>query len=179
MSLILRQMAQDKLDAAGFPNLHADIDVNLHLSIKTECGKPLVSIFGITFSRKAPTIKEMEYAIELFEAFLAKHNSTITKALDLQKQLNDLVEPTHTDMEFETKYSSDTVKFIKGENTVTFKSDGTLHSHSKMDRETFNNFKITKAMWTKAEEYFDWIDTKRNLEGQKNEAWAVMNQCDI
>lgn len=78
MSLILRKATQEILDANDLGMLHTDIDDGSHvLSLVTECGKPIVRISGIRFSRMAPTGKEIEYAVELFDSFLVKHGDSL------------------------------------------------------------------------------------------------------
>jgi hypothetical protein len=72
MSLILRRECQEVLDAADLHNFHVEI-INKYLAIVGECGKPLVTISGIQFSRGTPSKAEIPYAVELFNAFVTKY----------------------------------------------------------------------------------------------------------
>jgi hypothetical protein len=86
MSLILRKKCQTILDGNDVDFLHADIDPNgLFLRLVTECGKPIVTIHGVTFSRKSPTNAEVEYAVELLDAFMVKHGDKLREYVKLSR----------------------------------------------------------------------------------------------
>lgn len=81
MSLQLRQLCQPKLDGMGLSKYHVRIESRKYhtrnMLIVGECGKALTSISGIEFSRNNPVKAEIEYAVELLEAFLVKHGVDI------------------------------------------------------------------------------------------------------
>lgn len=54
MSLILRKHCQQHLDNVGLTMFHTEINHAKQLSIVGDCGKPLVNISGISFSRTSP-----------------------------------------------------------------------------------------------------------------------------
>ena len=73
MSLMLRKEGQVILDQHKIPNFHVGINQYNTLQIKSECGKPFVTIQGIQFTGKVPTPTEITYAVELLDGFLATH----------------------------------------------------------------------------------------------------------
>ena len=76
MSLILRKKSQELLDAVDLDNYHIQIDEGSKcLQIVGECGQSLCTISGIRMSRMAPNETEITLALELLDAFLAKHAS--------------------------------------------------------------------------------------------------------
>ena len=77
MSLLFRKDCQDVLNIYGLTQYHAEINCNKSISVVSECGKPLFGINGIKFSKSAPSVKECEYALELFSKFMRKHEDTI------------------------------------------------------------------------------------------------------
>lgn len=81
MSLMLRKQCQEILDNHGLNNFHVEISHSKHMAIVSECGKPLVHIQGITFSRTNPTKDEIEYAVELLGPFLIKYKNEIQEYL--------------------------------------------------------------------------------------------------
>jgi len=78
MSLVLRKLCQESLDKYGLSVYHTEInETSKCLMIVGECGKPLVNIHGIHFSRLVPSKEEIEYASELFIEFLDIHGKKI------------------------------------------------------------------------------------------------------
>ena len=79
MSLMLRKNNQDVLDSYGLSDFHVEIDDGYYktLQIVGGCGKPLVSVPGIRFTRTQPTKVEIEYATELFMNFMDIHGKLI------------------------------------------------------------------------------------------------------
>lgn len=75
--LLLRKECQPLLNAVGLNNLHIEIQDKC-LVLVGECGKPLVSVKGISFSKPTINSVEREYAVELFEQFLTKYEADIT-----------------------------------------------------------------------------------------------------
>ena len=93
MSLILRKQCQDSLDKYGLDIYHVRIDERgKHLKIVGECGKPLVEVFGIRFTKITPSMGEIDYAEELFTEFLATHGKTIQEYIAKAKSFNKLKE---------------------------------------------------------------------------------------
>lgn len=93
MSLILRRTCQPILDKAGMQNFHIEMNEQQRvMEITTECGKSIVSVKGVNFSRKSPGKAEIEYAAELLEAFIMKYKKAILKYVAL-KDVYDAIAP--------------------------------------------------------------------------------------
>lgn len=96
---MLRKACQDTLDKYGLSMYHTEIGDSgyrgsqKHLKIVGECGKELVTITGITFTRNEPKNAEIDYAVELFGDFMNMHGKlmqnyvTRAKALMRAKEL--------------------------------------------------------------------------------------------
>lgn len=99
MSLILRKNCQEHLNSIGLTSFHVGINDNKKLVIYTTCGKPFITVWGISFNRVSPTKDEIEYASELFNNFLIRHQQEIEDyinaydnfyGLPIVKQITDL-----------------------------------------------------------------------------------------
>ena len=90
MSLILRSMCQPVLDNHNLHSFHTGINDHHNLVVTTECGKPLFTLNGITFSRKSPYKPECVIAKDLLEEFLNKHSTLINNYLDSKADFNEL-----------------------------------------------------------------------------------------
>ena len=91
MSLMLRKACQDVLNDNNLPNYHVRIDASKCLSIVGPCGKPLLTISGIVFSRTTPTAAEIEYAVELFYSFMEKHEIALNHYIELVTEVGELL----------------------------------------------------------------------------------------
>ena len=90
MSLMLRKKCEDILNDTFLENFHVDIDPDTrYLRIVSECGKPLVTISGIVFSRTTPTNAEIEYCADLLEVFITKHRKELLSVIELQKKVKN------------------------------------------------------------------------------------------
>lgn len=89
MSLKVRKACQEILDTIPLlRNFHVEVNKTYKcLDLVSECGKSLVIIHGISFSRANPSKDEIEYAAELFNAFLVKHRSKLESCIK-QNQAN-------------------------------------------------------------------------------------------
>ena len=93
MSLMLRKKCEDILNDTFLQSFHADIDLDTrYLRIVSECGKPLVTISGIVFSRVVPTNAEIEYCADLLDVFITKHKKELFSVIELQKKVNNAVD---------------------------------------------------------------------------------------
>lgn len=119
MSLLLRKGCQDSLDAAGLGVYHVEITNNNYLGLVGECGQPLVTIHGIKFNRSTPSVAEIEYAVELFEAFLVKHKTNIMKYLKATQAFKLKDEITLPDSLSETSYRNE-FSYKQGDFKVEF-----------------------------------------------------------
>jgi hypothetical protein len=82
--LLLRKECQPILDAAGLGNLHIEVQDKC-LVLVGECGKPLINVRGITFSKPAINNSERIYAVELFTQFLSKYVTDIITYIAAKK----------------------------------------------------------------------------------------------
>lgn len=93
MSLPLRKAVQPILDTAKLESYHAAISDEKYFQIVGECGKPLFTITGIEFTRKEPTIADIEFSIELFEEFLLKHKVKLDNFMAKGAKFNAMKAP--------------------------------------------------------------------------------------
>lgn len=176
-------MAQEKLDAVGLHNLHVAITDNKRLAIKTECGRYIVTVFGIEFTRRDPVMRELEYAVELFDSFLVKHIAAIKTALDLEHKLNNFEMPSYPYLSSEFNYGNYkfTIELGNGK-TITFKEANgmyELYSHSKLTLEDINKLKINQETLKRIHGMRQAFNDRTALEEAKNAAWSTLNTCDI
>ena len=94
--LMLRKLTQPMLDAVGLNDLHTEI-MDRCLTIVGSCGKPLVTIRGITFGSSKISNDEREYAAELFSVFLGKHKEKLLEFVTLAKATSEIPKPTPPD----------------------------------------------------------------------------------
>ena len=101
MSLLLRKECQEVLDNIGLSTYHAEIKwirpsqwskekKGRFLSIVGECGKELVTLHGITFSRSSPSKAEIVIAAELLQEFLSNHRKTIKDLIQIGAVANKI-----------------------------------------------------------------------------------------
>lgn len=91
--LLLRKECQPPLNAVGLNNLHIEVQDKC-LVLVGECGKPLVNVKGISFSKPTINSVEREYAVELFEQFLTKYETDITVYISAKKAFSLITIPT-------------------------------------------------------------------------------------
>ena len=190
MSLILRKECQPILDECGLENFHVKIDdYSKNLVIATECDRPFITVNGITFTRNKPTVKEIEYAKELFNAFIVKYNDQIQNYLNESKKLKQLennlpkfedndigFSPAfkqfqYIDNEFtiiinkdklinKIKYKSETV-----DNGIVFPKDGIF----KLDKKLFDDMHKVLLQCIKHQEQYQLVEKIKN----------ELNSCNI
>lgn len=130
MSLMLRKSCQTILDNNNLGQFHTEInEASKSLSLVSECGKPLVYIHGISFSRLTPTKDEITYATELFDIFMTKHKNQINKYIQEKAVLNKLPKPeNYTGDSFYYKIS-DHMEFENKDFSVGLYLDNTNKYH--------------------------------------------------
>lgn len=126
MSLMLRKACQPLLDNVGLNNYHVSIDPpSKLLRIDGECGDTLAVVKGITFTRINPTNQEIEYAVELFDAFIIKYSAEITNlvtAIKTAKAYSNPELPENVSIKIELQR----IKFNWRDYYVTINSKGHL-----------------------------------------------------
>jgi hypothetical protein len=94
MSIALRQAAQPLLDNIGLSQFHIEIAPSTKfLSIVGECGKPLVTLSGIRFSKSDPTKKEIDYSCSLLDTYLSKNSELLLSVYKAKLAQSILVQP--------------------------------------------------------------------------------------
>jgi hypothetical protein len=89
MSLLLRKACQPTLEEFKLDNFHVAINTDTkYLEIVSECGKPLLTISGITFTRLQPSGAEIEYAVELLTNYFSTHAAKITTYIKALHKFN-------------------------------------------------------------------------------------------
>lgn len=124
MSILLRKACQDALDANKLPMLHVGI-ANKCLTLNGECGQQLIQISGIQFLASQPKVKEIGYAIELFNKFLTKHAESIQTYLSKKKAFSELPEPTYNNDKYTNNYNGN-ISLRSVNNYILFNADGTF-----------------------------------------------------
>jgi len=203
MSLILRKQCQDALDTFGLTKYHVQIqEQGKHLAIVGECGKPLIHIFGIRFTRLVPSGIEIDYATDLFDNFLGIHGGMIkeyiikAKAFKKVKKVKDRIDQVYIDDN--TDYDSDLQEHIiksydiqikdglavfnyrsnpKGDN-VRFRN-GMVQSHQSVTLEKLTNFKANKTLLAKAKKHLKAYIKYENTFKEMEELKEKLNQCDV
>ena len=155
MSLLLRKECQAILDDNNLPEYHVDITINNHLEIVGECGQPLAVVYGIKFTRKSPGKLEIDYAVELFDAFLAKYKTRIvayrSAAVKLKARPEVILPEGLRKRQYCSDYSYPVGGFhiVFGVDTKTFKLDeNSVQLHHHEDHHTvkaLQKFKFNKA----------------------------------
>lgn len=83
MALLLRKTCEPLMQAADIDICYADIQEHSKcLTLFTPCGKNLVSISGIKFSRLNPTKAEIDYAAELLEGWLITNKELLERYME-------------------------------------------------------------------------------------------------
>lgn len=86
MSLIVREKAQPLLDQAGFSMFHAAMKINYNapnlMLLRTVCGKQVAVIHGVEFSSANPSVKEIEFAVELLGDWLDRNSEKLSTYVD-------------------------------------------------------------------------------------------------
>lgn len=100
MSLMLRKSCQEALNKSSLSMFHADISSDKKLTIVSDCGNPLFTINGISFSKVNPSIAEIEFATELLNGYLLKHKSRINDYLNLLAEVSDFAGISYLTDEF-------------------------------------------------------------------------------
>ena len=194
MSLTLRQKTQDALNNVGLDDYHTRINENKYLAIVGPCGQPLMTVTGIEFTRREPTIAEVAYAVELFETFLLDHGAEIQNYLTKMKQHAQSVEPEQKNDVFsidpshyiESKHRT-TLSYQDGcmYMLITFGSDGTLRlldadfSRKEKDFNKFFKHRPDRVLMDEAASFLErWLDYAQE-EDELADLKSALSTCDI
>ena len=90
--LLLRQACQPLLNELGLSDLHVTIQ-DKTLTIVGSCGKPLVAISGIQFSKNSASNAERDFAVSLFQQFLVTYGKELKDFVSAKQEFLSLPEP--------------------------------------------------------------------------------------
>jgi hypothetical protein len=120
--MLVRKYCQTPLDAAGFSMFHCQVSDrhDRSLQIVTSCGKPLLTLNEITFSRYKPSEAECVYAGELMDRWLKNNEQRFTEFLDAYTAYHETAMPEHKNIDagngfeisaFDSHYNKDSFYF--------------------------------------------------------------------
>jgi hypothetical protein len=193
VSLLLRKKCQELLDNVGLENYHVQVNSsNKYLEIAGECGQVLVTIEGIRLSRMSPSVPEIDLALELFDAFLARHTPTFHEFLQAKAVADKVSTPEtpplqnvkvekaayrdYTEMEFYMVQCPGSPCFVKSSGEVVFPAR-TVNIYKEPDHT------LCLALTTKENILVrKWVDGFRlHTEAVKarDRALAKLSSCEI
>jgi len=195
MSLILRRDCQQLLNDNSMSSAHVAIDTSEKvLVIAGECGKPIVIVHGISFTRLPPTLAEIAYAKDLLEKFLVKYSAAIQKYMVAKTVFNtwDVYNKVSDDGTFTINCINNYIAFSDRKYSITW-DDGlfTIIYNNKnklyeinvrndieklisLDTFKYNREKAKEAI-NYLDEYIFYIKEEERLRGML----AKLSQCDI
>ena len=159
MSLTLREKAQPLLDQHGLVNYHVGISSQKQMQIHTECGQLVVGVKGVTFSRQDPTLKEIDYSIELLDAFLAKHIVLLKKMMVAKAKDQKMEEVKHAGFANARYGTNSRIQIsykVKKQGDIVFSEDGSVVINLSFDSlKEANAYKVPATLAKKAKEILD------------------------
>lgn len=90
--LLLRQACQPLLNELGLSELHVTIQ-DKTLTVVGSCGKPLVAISGIQFSKNSASNAERDFAVSLFQQFLIAYGKELKDFVTAKQEFLSSPEP--------------------------------------------------------------------------------------
>jgi len=180
MSLTLRIALQSTLDEAGLDLLHTGINQTTKaLTIVGSCGKPLVSINGIMFGSKNPTMKEISYASELFKQFITDYSSDLTDFIAESKELKMLEDSLPTlPMGYTPSGSVISLSLEDGAQKGSVYPDGRLSVTGPRDIVTIQAL-VTMSQEPVVTEYFTKAREIADRRGDLRKSQQKLTSCDI
>lgn len=179
MSLILRQRCQPILDAAGLQKLHVGLNGN-YMTLHGECGQQLLIVRGIQFASKNPKVGEMNYAEELFAAFIEKHSKAVLDFIKISEKTKKVIDKNPVlDSNSYCVYSTYVqVRDSRRSNIMSIRPDGKISINKQCSgvEEIVDmcNKHIPIVM-----DYFAATEETRDLNLQVQEARNALAKCDI
>lgn len=193
MSLVLRDKCQTVLDNAGLNNMHCRINGNKILTISGECGQPIAVIYGIKFARQDPTMREISFAAELLDGFIATHKKKLNTYLRLRRDFLALKEPAKEDTENKIEYQQ--ANYCNSRTRAIFSSpvnedsiakytlypdeDVKIMFSKKITLDELRNFTPDEARCEIAKKGLKVFDAYYQIKSQMENAQAELNRCDI
>lgn len=90
--LLLRQACQPLLNELGLSDLHVTIQ-DKTLTVVGYCGKPIVAISGIQFSKNSVSNAERDFAVSLFQQFLVAYGKELKDFVTAKQEFLSSPEP--------------------------------------------------------------------------------------
>ena len=187
MSLMLRKQCQEHLNAIGLTSFHVSINDNKNLTIVTKCGKPFVTVYGISFNRSSPTNAEIEYASELFEQFLTQHKKALDNYINEYDSFHSLpVIEQRVDEFYVNEYGLSVpwdVKYMDGPMEIrVIKSGKIIRFHKNKDSVDLidaTNYRFNTLLHTAAVLHLVNYITYRGKKDKLNDTENALSVCDI
>jgi hypothetical protein len=168
------------------------------MQLATECGKPVTTIKGVQFSRRSPTMGEVDYAVELLDAFLIKHRDTIYKAVNNMFKLRELEEepplPNYTYGDtppLDGVYAWNVDVYCHIGNARLRDKDGFIKVRilrsgaiEISNNPTFTGTKpvsinVPASIRKKAKEFYEWQKKCDQTRAAANKYWEEAQKCEI
>jgi len=196
MSLLLRKNCQPLLDNVGLTPYHVRINDNKHLQIVSKCGKPLVTISGIEFTRNQPSKDEIEFATELFAAFITANHQALEDHLQeviaygaltpVPGTHNDYVIGNHRDGGYQNPYEEH-IHYDDGAFRIQLTTLGAIRTISyratdgnpKPTIQELQNFVFNQATYDAALAYLDAYSAYQAATAHLQDSANELNQCNI
>ncbi len=178
--LLLRQACQPLLDDKGFTQFHVEIDHNKNLAIKGECGQTIVSLSGISFTKRTITSKERDFAISLFTKFLDKNHKKLQDFVKVSKITKDIKRPRSEDYPNLQVYGDDSVGLRRGDGQIVRYSTKGLQVSGHYTPETFKAlYNDLQYQFPLADKFLDAIGQFKKVQKDLQEVRAAISSCDI
>ena len=193
MSLFLRDKCQEKLDSVGLNNYHVRVNDSKNIYIAGECGKPLVTIEGISLSRKSPSLDEIKLATDLLDDFLSKHLILIKDYISTKNYSDSLKIPLKVNIKnskvvknayydyWILKFSP---KYFKEDDEISITNEGKISVPSisfNLDEEidVFINPILSKAELKAIKKWLKDFDEYTSAKEKENLLLQKLNSCEI
>lgn len=182
MSLLLRQACQPYIDDMGLFHLYADISNKPYrnLTLYNECGRAVCTISGISFSRQNPGQKELEYATELFNAFLVKHGALFVKYKQNLQAYKNIPIPL-IDPKYGAYFTGRNLIYKDNYLKVTLEKDLTISELSCIPKKTlsFDDVKLDKVLYATMCKVLDEYLKRKNIKDSIEEILSEISSCNI
>jgi len=184
MSLLLRQECQKVLDTNGLADYHVRIDGCLVIS--GMCGKPLINIYGIKFSKNQPTKAERIYAVELLEEFLLTHKKQIQYYIKEYQKFKQIPRTIPVNGSFKIiGYDKNVCRYIDDGLTLrtppsnSKETKPNIHDYNNMDIEHISNYCWDEDLFNDAVDYLKEYEVYADKEAALDGLRLKLNTCDI
>lgn len=191
MSLMLRKYCQPTLFRAGLGDYHVNMDAAKNMVVSGECGKPLLTITGITFPKPAPTKVEIEYAEELLVTFLQAHKGELDRYIKLHNKFISIPIPAEEVGTMKIKisnagypvvykyrafYDDGPIVFTMSEDKLNPSPHALKDSTAIVELEQYT---LDTSMYTRYAKHFKKYLAWKKIEKELEELREDLSSCDI